>query len=636
MIMPYANADACLGNKVGRFHRRTWWYARGTPHVQFEAIIAEIKTQVETAIDDYYYGFFHFQLFMIGRDEASAKPTIMFFCEKKEVREKAKKAIDSGGLMQKLPGFRTGHASTQPNIGSLVQRATEDPGTDSTSVSIIHVEVYFDPSKEVRASGMPIYIKHQNGRQRQATAYAVFRGDRCMLMTVAHVFIERTSGSSEVTTDGDSDYNLGSGTESEGEDEEQTEITSRGSTSSRGRDSSDELSTQTSRVSGSSSQPHLADVVAPHAEALGSRLNSMPNTLSSTAGNSDEMDSILVYDLQRLGTVVTSSVNEDWALIDITDANIASTISVQTDSRTSVESSCRMDGLRVVLNVLRGLNIYGTVSKTTSYMRLPGASDFQELYVLQLEQKIDWGDCGAMVMGRSHRKLCGHIVASSRMGRVAFVIPAKRVLYSSDTTWNKTPSVASVYTLASLPISAAPEPNFAPGDSTTSAPDYNWHPIVSSYSPWHPDASYNQQWHPDATYDEEWYPTASYNPQPRMYLGMGGSIGSESDNNYSTTRPSYSETTHTPSEAVDWMDTSSGTSTYQPSVNVYAYDPSMNIHVYEPSVNVHAYEPSVSIYDDQPSLDECSVPGRAFTSYQDNEDEMSNQFAQQQHLAGKF
>jgi hypothetical protein len=103
-----------------------------------------------------------------------------------------------------------------------------------------------------------------------------------------------------------------------------------------------------------------------------------------------------------------------------------------------------------------------------------------------------------------------------------------------------------------------------------------------------------------------------------MYLGMGGSIGSESDNNYSTTRPSYSETTHTPFEAVDWMDTSSGTSTYQPSVNVYAYEPSVNSDDHE-----------TSLYED-------SVPGSPFTSHQDNEDETSDQNAQEHYSTGRF
>jgi hypothetical protein len=606
MIMPYANADAYLGNKVGRFHRRTWWYAKGTPHDQFEAIIAEIKTQVEAAIDD-YYGFFHFQLFMIGRDEASAKPTIMFYCEKKKVREKAKEAVDSGGLMQKLPGFRTGHAPTQPDIGSLVQRATEDSATNLAGGTITHDEVYFDPSSQIRASGMPIYVKYQSGRQRQATAYAVFRGDRCMLMTVAHVFIERVSASSEVTSDGDSDYDVGSDTESGGEDEEQMEITSRGSTSSRERDSSDELSIQTSRVSGSSSQPHHADVVAPHAEASGSPLNSMPNTLSSTAENSYEMGSILVSGLQRLGAVVTSSVNEDWALIDITDAYIASTISIQTDSRTSMESSCPTDGLHVVLNVPRALNIYGTVSKTTSYIRFPGASEIQELYVLRLEQDIDWGDCGAMVMGRFHQKLCGHIVASSRMGRVAFVVPAKRVLDSSDTTLERTQA------------HGGPWNNLSPGDRMPGFynDDYNF--TTSSYPYLARAAMASNQ---------------SLNP-PGYNLVSGDSIEDESYSSWPGVRPSYLESTGSTFRSADWSAWSSYD--WYGSANLDDHDSRVNAYNdHRSSVIVNnGHELGGTVHAYEPSLREHYVPGRAFTSYQDVE-RATDDYIHTQDSTGKF
>jgi hypothetical protein len=46
---------------------------------------------------------------MIGFNLSSSKPTIMFFCEEKEPRKKAKKIIDNGGLLEGLPGYRTGH-----------------------------------------------------------------------------------------------------------------------------------------------------------------------------------------------------------------------------------------------------------------------------------------------------------------------------------------------------------------------------------------------------------------------------------------------------------------------------------------------------------------------------------------------
>jgi hypothetical protein len=61
---------------------------------------------------------------MVGRDQVSAKPTIMFFCEDKEPRKRSKKIVNEGGLLRRLPGFRTGHRAKQPGIGLLVQPAT--------------------------------------------------------------------------------------------------------------------------------------------------------------------------------------------------------------------------------------------------------------------------------------------------------------------------------------------------------------------------------------------------------------------------------------------------------------------------------------------------------------------------------
>jgi hypothetical protein len=437
MIMPYANADAYLGNKVGRFHRRTWWYAKGTPHDQFEAIIAKIKTQVEAAIDD-YYGFFHFQLFMIGRDEASAKPTIMFFCEKKKVREKAKEAVNSGGLMQKLPGFRTGHAPTQPDIGSLVQCATEDNATASSGASIIHEEVYSDSSSGITALGMPIYVKYQNGQRRQATAYTVFQGARCMLMTVAHVFIEREPVSNEVVASENDDYDFGDGTESEEEDKEQTEMTSRGSVSSRGRDSSEDLSIRTSKGPGLPDQTNLPNSVNPETEASRDSFSPTLSTQSDSAGKSSMRASTVVDNLRRLGTVVTSSIEDDWALIEITDPGASDNISLQ---RLAGEHlNIFFDPYRsiVVFDIDRS-PIYGSLSQNKGYIRLPGSSTFQEFLILQLDGEIDWGDCGALVFNCVTLRPCGHIVASSSTKHIAVVVPAHRVFQSSNTTWIESP-----------------------------------------------------------------------------------------------------------------------------------------------------------------------------------------------------
>jgi hypothetical protein len=142
----------------------------------------------------------------------------MFFCKEKDPRKKARKILDEGGLLKRLPGFRTGHQARQPNVGSLIQPATEDELPHHSNALVVHSHVYYDPWCSIRALGMPIFVKQNDGSWRQATAYRVFKGDQCMLMSVAHVFAERTEVGVTTPSDDESDFNLGSDSGSEVEE----------------------------------------------------------------------------------------------------------------------------------------------------------------------------------------------------------------------------------------------------------------------------------------------------------------------------------------------------------------------------------------------------------------------------------
>lgn len=213
----YPQAYTCIGAKAGHFHGREWWYATGEAKDRFKTIESDILEQLKGVFSDSYCSIVHFQLYMIGHCEQTAVPTIMFFCEEKEPRKKAKNAIDDGGLLEGLPGFRTGHQTKQPNIGKLVMPATggESPhGIPSHSP----VDVYFDPSRDIRAFGMPIFVKHSNTNIRQATANAIFNERQISYLSVSHIFCDNFPNASENKSDYDSDYDLGSNGDSDDEE----------------------------------------------------------------------------------------------------------------------------------------------------------------------------------------------------------------------------------------------------------------------------------------------------------------------------------------------------------------------------------------------------------------------------------
>jgi hypothetical protein len=103
---PYPNIHDSIGDSIGYFHDRYWWHATGHARNVFGTIKTELKDQLNVANKERYGSAAHFDLFMIGRDQATAKPTIMFFCEEQGPHRRAKKTIDEGGLLKRLPGFR--------------------------------------------------------------------------------------------------------------------------------------------------------------------------------------------------------------------------------------------------------------------------------------------------------------------------------------------------------------------------------------------------------------------------------------------------------------------------------------------------------------------------------------------------
>jgi hypothetical protein len=121
----YPEVCASLGDKVGFFHDRYWWYATGHAYQVYQEAEADIREELRALFADTYSRVLYFRLYMIGRSAELAMPTIMFFCEDKEPRKKAKKVVDECGVLNKLPGFRTGHQASQPEIGTLIQPATE-------------------------------------------------------------------------------------------------------------------------------------------------------------------------------------------------------------------------------------------------------------------------------------------------------------------------------------------------------------------------------------------------------------------------------------------------------------------------------------------------------------------------------
>jgi len=171
-----------------------------------------------------------FSLYMIGRTEDRAKPTIMFSCENKAPRQRAVKIVRASKLLDDYPGVDLGE-SARPLIlsRSPVQLGGQNPNED-VQMSDDALVYYFPPLTDLY--GVPIVIQNTgDGRSvplRKATIGGFISvGEELFGVTVAHIFLDDSvvesfeSDSMEYSLEYESDDEVI-------DDEEQVDITSRG------------------------------------------------------------------------------------------------------------------------------------------------------------------------------------------------------------------------------------------------------------------------------------------------------------------------------------------------------------------------------------------------------------------------
>ncbi|KAH9867443.1 hypothetical protein IAQ61_008037 [Plenodomus lingam] len=437
----YPLACQSVGTKVGIFHGNHWWHTTGPARDAYNRKRLAIRVQLNDTFNDRCDTIVHFNLYMISRtaNTAAAIPTIMFFCKEKEPRKAAKRTLDEGGILQHLPGFRTGHQSTEPGICFLVQPASQIRWKEQSKK--FAPDVYFDPGRHIETIGMPIFVDHGE-YMRQATANAVFEDERCVYISVSHVFAATSSAAQSPASNSDSDYDVGSGTEYES-DGEQARNTSRASISSS-EDSSD------SCPDSASPDSELADPVSDAISITASVQNeqSLTSTRFITPG-STSLPSLSAPSvpaqapprekLEYLGYMSRSCDDIDCAVIQIINTEVYTIVhALKSDLQTKRQSACRDEPALAsfVLTHTSSGAIPGSVLDTVSCMRLPNSPTFQEVRQVHLDRCLDWGDCGAVVSTGLAKDPYGFIVASSTDRLVAYIIPADLILESSGLKWS--------------------------------------------------------------------------------------------------------------------------------------------------------------------------------------------------------
>ncbi|KAF2855175.1 hypothetical protein T440DRAFT_205661 [Plenodomus tracheiphilus IPT5] len=438
----YPNASECVSTKIGIFHGNHWWHSTGPAREAYDNNTIAIRVQLSMLCTDRGDSIVHFNLYMIGRtaDAATAVPTIMFFCPEKELRRQAKKTIVEGGILEQLPGFRTGHQTREPGVGTLIQPASTIRWTEQPCISAPNV--YFDPTRPITAIGMPIFVECGDNHIRQATANVAFEGGDCVYISVLHVFNPKSSPTqSPAAANSDSEYDIGSGTEIE-EDFDEAIITSCASVSSPG----ESLHSPLDWTSPESSATDRTTDGASFSPNFHRRQPSISSPVSNVQYNSVLRGSPAVAvippleDLQYLGYMLRSCEDLDHAVIAIKNSKIQSIV-YALKSNTLAERECTyrkgpaQDPSVFSTHTSAGV-IPGSLVNGAASMRLPNSYTYQEVYQVRLDRPLAWGDCGAVIINDGTGEPYGFVVASSADRCLAYMIAASVVLESAVLQWH--------------------------------------------------------------------------------------------------------------------------------------------------------------------------------------------------------
>lgn len=184
--------------------RDSIWEAIGPARDAFEDLAPNIKEYLEKSIEPISC-WVTWSLYMMGRAVGTASPTIIFCCEILKHRRDIRKAVKESGLLNKYPGFKTGHMQKPPDFDQLVDLAYGDAsGTGENTVSI-------SAKSSKSACGMRIFINGSTGYGSNWLKRATIGGviqveDKYYYTTASHPFSRGEGEDSDAFSfDGDSE-----------------------------------------------------------------------------------------------------------------------------------------------------------------------------------------------------------------------------------------------------------------------------------------------------------------------------------------------------------------------------------------------------------------------------------------------
>ncbi|KAI1871752.1 hypothetical protein JX265_005738 [Neoarthrinium moseri] len=452
----------CIGEKQGEIQKGK--YTCWRPVGRASDVWLIIRPKIKEFLDHFGANvtLVILEMYMIGRTEDSAVPTILICSEDQKARKSLRKAIKESGILREWTGVGLGDTPVLPDRRRVI------PIMDPPHMTEFASHRYFDKLKQLKeaedyeergkltssedgdALGRRLYI-YVEGKKCLATGgLVVYFDDKAYQLTAGHASVRSLVGSSSVLSteeealdecdfDGQSDDEDSSGSLD-------LLATSHASQSSEepsiweSDDDSDRVETF-QRVASADSQvqerllfssparsdekgkgkveseisfgagPYKPDVFT------STKLVSSPSKVGNLAFSTDTLpDSVMDYALVSLDNPATSPCT-----VSFTEGSMRRLVTIKC-------CSVILPGdTDIVAITASGGAIIGTLSSTTTFLRPAGKFKFQEVYPIRLERPVALGDCGAAVIDRKTGDFYGHITAGTPGTGYAYIIPGNEI-----------------------------------------------------------------------------------------------------------------------------------------------------------------------------------------------------------------
>ncbi|KAH7064190.1 hypothetical protein BKA63DRAFT_558569 [Paraphoma chrysanthemicola] len=432
--------QGCKGEYIGPINLiYHCWVATG-PHR--DLFYSQLKDSILRLLDGWSASlssedFVILSLYMIGRSERTASPTICFISANERNRKEARALVKESGLLKGYPGFKTSHMSKDPAWGAeLEQLGTEKEHLAADDASVFPKEAYYEFQKPVNMIGMPVYARHAS-TMRAATANAIELRGRLYFLTVSHVFMEAQTAAVAPVAGTNIDFEIDSDEETDDLDEMETSVTSLGSLSSDGN--SNDASSSEEGLNYSYLESILTVNEAPSVPSITPGIEEPIPSIKKDSRSQDSTDQNLTellppqanrekYTYSLLGIMYDWSREQDWALIDVPVFDKRRLKREQKSLSPARISALVASGLQIVAYTASRGKISGTVVGNPSFMRVPQGERFQQVHAIRLNGSLTQGDCGSAVFEATKQNLVGIIVAGCRPSGMAYIVPATDIV----------------------------------------------------------------------------------------------------------------------------------------------------------------------------------------------------------------